>query len=244
MIYLSGFHAIEEQLRSGKGCAALLVGKPGPRAKELEALAVKRRVPVNRVGTAELDRLAPGHKGIVLEAEGEAGSPDTSVEAYLADLGKTPDALVIILDEVTDPYNYGAILRSCGQFGADLVITRKRRIAGHAEAIARASAGASAWVPRAESSNLQRSIAALKDAGFWIYGAAMEGGVVWERDLRGRIALVLGGEGSGLSRLLRECCDALVSIPTLGKLDSLNVSVAAGVLMYEALRQRKKQPRS
>ena len=243
MNYLSGFHAIEERIRSGRPCGPLLVAKPGPRARELTVLANERKVRVDRVGTAELDRLAPDHRGIALQVEEGGGGVETSIEEFLSRIGKNgecgrQDVLAAVLDEITDPHNYGAILRSCDQFGVDLVLTRHRRTAKHADVIARTSAGASAWVPQAETANLPRAVELLKEAGFWIYGADTEGDGVYRRDLRGRTAIVLGGEGSGISRLLRENCDAMISIPSLGRIDSLNVSVAAGVLFYEVMRQR------
>jgi 23S rRNA (guanosine2251-2'-O)-methyltransferase len=240
MMYLSGFHAIEERIKSGRPCGALLVAKPGPRARELMTLANGRKVPVNRVGTSDLDRLAPDHRGVVLEVDEPGQSSETSLEEFIAGLGDRKNVLALILDEITDPHNYGAILRSCDQFGADLVITRNRRTAKHAEVIARTSAGAAAWVPSAETANLPQAADLLKGAGFWIYGADMEGEPVYERDLSGRVALILGGEGAGISRLLRESCDAMVAIPSLGRVDSLNGSVAAGVILYEITRQRVK----
>ncbi|MDR0690146.1 MAG: 23S rRNA (guanosine(2251)-2'-O)-methyltransferase RlmB [Spirochaetaceae bacterium] len=241
MLYLTGFHAIEERIKSGKAAGPLLAAKAGPRARELIALAVEHKIRVDRTGTYELDRLAPDHRGIVLLVE-DPGSPagDLSLEGFLDGLGDRADVLVAVLDEITDPHNYGAILRSCDQFGVDLVLTRNRRIAKHGEVIARTSAGAAAWVPIAETANLIRAVQDLKDRGFWIYGADMAGEPVYARDLRGRAALILGGEGTGISRLLRESCDALVAIPSKGKIDSLNVSVAAGVLFYEIVRQRAK----
>jgi 23S rRNA (guanosine2251-2'-O)-methyltransferase len=238
MVYLTGFHAIEERIKSGKPAGPLLAAKAGPRARELIALAGAHKIRVDRVGTHDLDRLAPDHRGIALPVEDPGGAADITLEGFLADLGDRSDVLAVILDEITDPHNYGAILRSCDQFGVDLVITRNRRTAKHAEVIARTSAGAVSWVPAAETANLSRAILALKDAGFWIYGADMAGEPVYTRDLRGRLALILGGEGTGVSRLLRESCDALVAIPSEGRLDSLNVSVAAGVLFYEITRQR------
>ena len=242
MIYLSGFHAIEERIKSGRSCGALLMAKPGPRAREIAALALERKINVNRVGTADLDRLSPDHRGILLEVDEvtkEGSGPDIKLEDFINGLGERKEALAVILDEITDPHNYGAILRSCDQFGADIVITRKRRTAKHAEIIAQTSAGASAWVPQAEAPNLQRAIDILKENDFWIYGADMEGEKVWEKNLTGRTALVFGGEGGGISRILRESCDALVAIPKKGRLDSLNVSVAAGILLYEVMRQKK-----
>jgi 23S rRNA (guanosine2251-2'-O)-methyltransferase len=247
MIYLTGFHAIEERIKSGRLCGPLLVAKPGPRARELTVLANERKIRLDRVGTADLDRLAPDHRGIALEVDEGGAGAETSLEEFLEGIGKSEeggnavykkDVLVAILDEITDPHNFGAILRSCDQFGVDLVLTRHRRTAKHAEVIAKTSAGASAWVLQAETANLPRAVKDLKEAGFWIYGADMEGEAACKKDLRGRTAVILGGEGTGISRLLRENCDAMIAIPSLGRIDSLNVSVAAGVLFYEVMRQR------
>jgi 23S rRNA (guanosine2251-2'-O)-methyltransferase len=242
MTYITGFHAIEEHIRAGAS-GPLLAAKPGPRARELVNLAVSRKIRVDQVGTADLDRLAPGHRGVALETAGrpEFLSPVT-VEDFLVKLDDRPDALVVILDEITDPHNYGAILRSCDQFGADLVVSRRRRNAKNAPVVAQTSAGASAWVPNVEEGNLVRAVELLKENGFWIYGADMNGRPAWELDFGGRAAIVMGGE-AGLSRLLRERCDGTAAIPCYGRIDSLNVSVAAGVLLYEARRQRavKKQ---
>jgi 23S rRNA (guanosine2251-2'-O)-methyltransferase len=241
MGYLSGFHAIEERIKAAPPgrLGPLLVAKPGPRARKLVDLAAERKIRVDRVGTHELDRLAPDHRGIALYIEDPGSGRELTLPGFLAGLGDRKEALAVILDEITDPHNYGAILRSCDQFAVDLVVTRTRRIAKYAEIVATSSAGADAWVPVAETANLLRALESLKEAGFWIYGADMAGEAVWGRDLRGRTALILGGEGGGLSRLLRERCDALVGIPSRGRLDSLNVSVAAGVLLYETSRQRK-----
>jgi len=242
MIYLTGFHAIEERIKSGRSCGPLLIAKPGPKARSLSVLANEKKIRTERVGTVDLDRLAPLHRGIALAVDEGGFSAEISIEEFLEGLengaGKS-DILVAILDEITDPHNYGAILRSCDQFGVDLVITRHRRIAKHAEVISKTSAGASAWVPQAETANLPRAVEELKKAGFWIYGADMEGESLYSRNLRGKTAVILGGEGTGISRLLRENCDAMISIPSLGRVDSLNVSVAAGVLFYEVMRQRK-----
>jgi len=249
MTYLTGFHAIEERIKSGRPCGPLLVAKAGPRAREIVSLAIIKKVRIDRVGTFDLDGLAPDHKGIALQTEDESDSVDISLEDFLANLENRDlknqgseercDSLVLILDEITDPHNYGAILRSCDQFGVDLVIGRNRRSAKNAGVISQTSAGAVSWVAQAEVSNLVRAMDDLKEAGFWIYSADMEGDPVYTKDLNGRVALVLGSEGSGISRLLRERCDAMVGIPSYGRIESLNVSVAAGVLLYEVRRQRK-----
>ncbi|MDR2747694.1 MAG: 23S rRNA (guanosine(2251)-2'-O)-methyltransferase RlmB [Treponema sp.] len=240
MIYLTGFHAIEERIKSGKSHGPVLLAKAGPRAREILALASQYKVRVDRVGTHDLDGLAPDHRGIALEIPDSGPQANISLDEFTGALGEKKDALVLILDEITDPHNYGAILRSCDQFGVDLVISRNRRNAKHAEVISKTSAGAVDWVPAAEVANLVRAAEDLKEAGFWIYGADMEGDPAHTVDLRGRTALALGGEGEGISRLLAERCDRMISIPAKGRVDSLNVSVAAGVLLYEARRQRQK----
>jgi 23S rRNA (guanosine2251-2'-O)-methyltransferase len=239
MAYITGFHAIEERIRAGKARGPLLVAKAGPRAREIVALAVEQKIRTDRTGTAELDRLAPGHRGVALEVDDvfDAGA-ETSLEGFLESLGGKKNALVVVLDEVTDPHNYGAILRSCDQFGADLVVTRNRRAAKNADVVERTSAGASSWVKSAEVANLPRAVELLKDADFWVYGADMNGEPIYSRNLRGRVAVILGAEGSGLSRLLKSSCDGIISIPSKGRIDSLNVSVAAGIILYEIVRQR------
>ena len=237
MAYLSGFHAIEERIKSGVSCGPLLVAKPGPRARELVSLALSCKIRVDRVGTADLDRLAPDHRGIILEtADNTASAGIISLEAFLDTIADRRNALVLILDEITDPHNYGAILRSCDQFNVDLVVSRRRRSAKNAPIIAQTSAGASAWVKCAEESNLARAVELLKENNFWVYGAEMDGNKVYNLKLNGRVAIIMGGE-AGLSRLLREHCDDIAAIPTQGRIDSLNVSVAAGILLYEVKRQ-------
>ena len=243
MNYLTGFHAIEERIKSDKAenrfCGPLLLAKAGPRAREIVSLAVSCKIRIERTGTFELDRIAPDNRGIALAVEDIfKNSADISLDKFLNELGDRKDALVLILDEITDPHNYGAILRSCDQFGVDLVISRNRRTAKHADVISKTSAGAASWVPQAETANLVRAAEQLKNAGFWLYGADMEGESVYKINLKGRTAVVLGSEGTGISRLLKEHCDGMAGIPSLGKIDSLNVSVAAGVFLYEIQRQR------
>jgi len=250
MTFLTGFHAIEERIKSGQSCGPLLVAKAGPRAKEIVTLAVNNKIRLERTGTFELDGIAPDNRGIALQVEDVSDRADISLENFIAELEDGDDtksrnsnrtgSLVLILDEITDPHNYGAILRCCDQFAVDLVISRNRRNAKQAPIISQTSAGAVSWVAQAETPNLVRAMEDLKSAGFWIYGADMEGEPAYKLDLSGRIALVLGSEGSGISRLLREKCDGFVRIPSLGRIDSLNVSVAAGVLLYEVRRQRAK----
>ena len=148
---------------------------------------------------------------------------------------------VVILDKVTDPHNVGAIIRSCDQFGASLVILPEHNSASDIEGnevIGRTSAGASAWVPVAIVNNLVRAVEKLKAAGFWIYGADAGGETLGKIDFPKRTCIIMGSEGTGISQLLEKQCDSIVSIPTCGKIDSLNVSVAAGVLLYELYRRQ------
>ena len=170
-------------------------------------------------------------------ASESAASPSETEAASVVEAAKKT---VVILDSVTDPHNVGAIIRSADQFGVDLVIIPERR--GQSEVsdndvIARSSAGSSAWVPVAIVKNLVRSVQLLKEAGFWVYGADAGGDSVQNLKFSEKTALIMGSEGSGMARLLKEQCDTIVSIPTCGKIDSLNVSVAAGVLLYEIHRQ-------
>jgi 23S rRNA (guanosine2251-2'-O)-methyltransferase len=244
MNYLTGFHAIEERIKSasesGRDCGPLLVAKAGPRARELVSLAIDNKIRIERTGVFELDRLAPDNRGIALQVEDiKLDTTNLTIEEFVNGLGDRSNVLAVILDDITDPHNYGAILRSCDQFGVDLVISRNRRNAKHADVLSKTSAGAISWVPQAETPNLVRAAEQLKAAGFWLYAADMHGEPAYATDLRGRVALIMGSEGVGISRLLKESCDGIIGIPAYGKIDSLNVSVAAGVLLYEVRRQRK-----
>jgi 23S rRNA (guanosine2251-2'-O)-methyltransferase len=241
-MYITGFHAIDERLRSLRDVhtARLLVAKSGPRVKQLIETAAALGVAVEKSDAAALDRLAADHRGVVLVEAGAAASSAsnrTSVEAFLRALPPDAPALVVLLDGITDPHNLGAILRSCDQFAVDLAVYPNRRSATDESALtARASSGAASWVPTAEVPNLTASIQALQAAGFWVYGADGKGTPACETRFPARCALVMGSEGSGLSRLVAKHCDAVVGIPTKGHVDSLNVSVATGILLYEIRR--------
>jgi 23S rRNA (guanosine2251-2'-O)-methyltransferase len=146
--------------------------------------------------------------------------------------------MVLALDGITDVHNLGALMRSADLFNADAVIVPGHRSAKDSDVVAKISSGASAFVPLFEVTNLVRTLGRLKDAGFWIYGADTDGQPAPRTNLAGNTALVLGSEGRGISRLVRETCDALVCIPARGHVDSFNVSVAGGILMYEIRRQQ------
>jgi len=240
MEIILSFHGIEETLKEPPAGAELLVGKKNARIAALTALARERKVAVREVSETELERVAAGReqRGAVLVLAQGRKMRELSLEAFLDEFDGD-HGLVVLLDGVTDPQNYGAILRSADQFSADLVVIPARRSASDTPAVSSASAGAVAWVPHAVVPNLTRAIELLKAKEFWIYGADMNGTPAPQAKLTGRVALVLGSEGKGLSRLVRDTCDVIVSIPTTGRLDSLNVSVSAGILMYEIRRQQR-----
>jgi 23S rRNA (guanosine2251-2'-O)-methyltransferase len=238
MKYITGLHSIEEWLRRPLKNAALLISRNNSRNKELERLARSKGVPVRRASDEEITQTAgvKTHKGALLAVD----SPKDSRTGPLFDgeYGTLPEnALVLILDEITDPGNYGAILRSADLFGVDLVIRPKNRAVGQSPVVTQASAGADAYVVSMTAVNLSREIEQLKAAGFWIYGADMDGKPLKEIDFSGKTALVLGSEGKGLRQNVAAHCDQLVAIPTSGHIESLNVSVAAGILLYEIRRR-------
>ena len=241
---IAGLHAIEEILKSGSVSGELVVARGGRRIDGLVELARRRGVEIRRVSAEEMDRRYPAvrHQGAVLErAASEQRGALRSGGSKLSDLidgTRGTHALALLLDGITDPHNLGAILRSADQFRVDFAVLPSRRSAHETSVVRRISSGASIWVPQAVVANLASAIERLKEAGFWIYGADMEGKAAHRVDLRGRVALVMGSEGEGLGRLVRERCDELIRIPASGRVDSFNVSVAAGILLYEVRRQQ------
>ncbi|MDR1931876.1 MAG: 23S rRNA (guanosine(2251)-2'-O)-methyltransferase RlmB [Spirochaetales bacterium] len=258
--FVTGYHAVEEYLlalRAQAGAAkniqsaVLYVAAANKRAAALAAAARAAGIPVRHTGRKNLDELpvSGGRHGLVLEiraADSRAGREAESAgfEEFLAARAASAQsssaaALVLALDGVTDVHNLGALLRSADLFCAQAVIIPGRGSAKDSDIVAKISSGASAFVPLFEVTNLVRALRALKDSGFWVCGADMKGQAAPETDLGGNTALVLGSEGKGLSRLVRETCDRLISIPAAGHVDSFNVSVAGGILMYEIRRQQK-----
>lgn len=235
--YLTGGNGVAEALKRQRG--VLLVSRGSGRAASLAELAAKHGVKVRRVSDDELTRLVSGeHRGFALEIQGGVSKKNVrSLEDLWERTGE--NSLVILLDGITDPRNLGAVLRAADQFAADAVVVPKRRSAGgDLDAMSRASSGAMEWVPLVETTNLSRALAAFRDHGYWIWGADMAGEEAPKVNLTGRTVLVMGREGEGLHRLVREGCDGLIRIPTGGRLDSLNVATAAGILLYEARRQQ------
>jgi 23S rRNA (guanosine2251-2'-O)-methyltransferase len=240
-----GWHAIEESLRRGAR-GELLLCRRNARIARLEELAARSGLPVRSVAREELDRLSGGadHRGAAFRLEEDAARPGSSFRQGPAGLGErlaglaAPTALLLLLDELSDPHNLGAVLRSADQFGVALVALTSRRSVRETETVLRTSSGASLYVPLAAVPNLVQAMELAKKAGFWIYGADLHGERLDSVRFEGPTALVLGSEGYGLRRLVRERCDTLVRIPAGGHVDSFNVSVAAGILMYEIRRQQ------
>lgn len=250
----TGFHAIEEFIHAANGLsgAKIYYSKPGPRVKKILSMANDAGVESVQVENKKLDEMAASlaeelrdHRGIILEVSGQEQKKTAQVDfdSWIKLHSEKSDSIctVVVLDKITDPHNVGAILRSCDQFGASLVIMPEHNSANDIsqnEVIARTSAGASAWVPFCVVNNLVRAVQQLKEAGFWVFGADAGGTNCGKLDFPQKTVLIMGSEGKGISPLLEEQCDSIVSIPTCGKIDSLNVSVAAGVLLYELYRRQ------
>ena len=199
----------------------------------VEKAAASRDVTIKRVPRHQVEDLARGgvHQGVVARVE---PYPYSGLSEILSD----PEPLIVVLDGVTDPRNLGAVLRAADGAGASGVVVPKDRAVGVTAAAVKASAGASEHVRVARETNLRRAVDRMKEAGVWVYAAEVGGTPLPDLDLSGPVALVLGSEGRGVRRLVREGCDGTVEIPMLGAVGSLNVSVAAAVLLYEARRQR------
>jgi 23S rRNA (guanosine2251-2'-O)-methyltransferase len=215
-------------------------GSHNPRARELVDEARRLGVRVHARPRAMLDKLSghARHQGIVANYEVPAAKSEHDLAALLDSVGDA--ALFLVLDGVTDPHNLGACLRSAAAAGATAVIVPKDRAVGVTPVVRRASAGAVDRVPLIEVTNLARALRELKDAGVWLTGLAGEAEAsVYDIDLRGKVALVMGGEGEGMRRLTREACDHVARIPMPGATESLNVSVATGIALFEAVRQRR-----
>jgi 23S rRNA (guanosine2251-2'-O)-methyltransferase len=226
-----GIRPVVEALKSGRRKVFEVLDAVGD--GEVAKAAATRGVEVKRVSRQRVDGLARGgvHQGVVARVEPYPYSG-------LGEILSPPEPLVGVLDGITDPRNLGAVLRAADGAGASGVVIPKDRAVGVTAAAVKASAGASEHVPVARETNLRRAVDRMKRVGVWVYAAEVGGTMYTELDLSGPVALVLGSEGRGVRRLVREGCDGAVSIPMLGAVGSLNVSVAAAILLYEARRQR------
>jgi len=236
-LLIYGINPVAEALGAGRVRVLRVAERAGGRAAELAAAAARAGVEVRRVTAAELDRAAGGgraHQGVAADVVERA---HVSVEDLV--IGASGAPLIVVLDGIEDPHNLGAILRTVDAVGGDGVVRQSRRAAPLGGAAAKASAGAVAHVKIAEVVNIARALEILKDAGVWTVGLAGDGPTPYDAiDFTLPTALVVGAEGSGLRRLVRERCDWVASIPLRGHVQSLNVSVAAAVALFEARRQR------
>jgi 23S rRNA (guanosine2251-2'-O)-methyltransferase len=232
-----GLNPVLEALRARRVRAVRVAGRSDRRVQDVLRLAASAGVAVQQVDSGELDRDARGglHQGVVADIE---DAPEYDVADLVRSASGAP--LIVVLDGVEDPHNFGAILRVVDAAGADGVVRQTRRSAAADGVAAKASAGALAHVRIASVVNIARAIEELKAANVWTIGLVADAPESYsDLDLTMPTALVLGGEGAGLRRLVRETCDRTAAIPMLGHVDSLNVSVAAGVVLFEAVRQRR-----
>lgn len=240
---IGGFHAVSALLkRSGPGPREILVAdsRNDKRVRALRQAAARAGVPIRVVPRAELDRLSPGlhHQGVLAIIEADA-QPAGETALGVLEVPPTPDQMLLALDCVQDPHNLGACLRTAEAVGVSAVMIPKDRSVGLTPVARAVSVGASERVPVVTVTNFSRSLQQLQSLGYWIVGlAGEESESLYDLKLTGPLVLVVGAEGSGLRRLTKERCDHLARIPMQGKIESLNVSVAAAVCMYEAYRQR------
>ena len=240
---LTGIHAVKEALEAARPLEYVLVakGRQDTRAEGIVQLARRNGIPVRFEERSQLDRAAGtrDHQGVV--AIGATRAANTFGD-ILASANKGKPGLIVLLDGVEDPHNLGAIIRTALAAGAHGVIIPERRAAGLTDTVARASAGALAHLPVAKVTNLARTMEEMKEAGYWLVGLDERADKSYtEVDYTSPTGIVMGGEGGGLHELTRKRCDFVVSLPTVGPVKSLNVSVASGVVLFEAVRQRYAQ---
>jgi 23S rRNA (guanosine2251-2'-O)-methyltransferase len=238
-----GVHAVRLLLeRSPERVLRLWIqgGKAGERLEELRRLAQGHSIEASVADAGTLDRLSANgrHQGIVGELVARSSDPETELELALEQASDVP--LLLVLDGVQDPHNLGACLRTADAAQATAVLAPRDRASGLTPVVRKVAAGAADAVPFVAVVNLARTLRELKERGIWLVGLSDQAAQsLYDADLTGPTAIVMGGEAEGLRRLTRETCDALVSIPMAGVVESLNVSVAAGVALYEAIRQRR-----
>ena len=237
---IAGRNPVSEAIRSGRPIDKILVAR-GEKTGAVVGILAKardRQIPVKEVDRTKLDFLSGSapHQGIVALAAAKEYCTVEEILAYAEERSEPP--FLVILDELEDPHNLGAIIRTAECVGVHGVIVPKRRSASLSYTVGKASAGAIEYMRVARVTNIANTLDALKARGVWVYGADMNGSDYLQCDLSGACAIVIGNEGKGISRLVREKCDVIVSLPMKGHINSLNASVAAGILMYHALKGR------
>ena len=237
---VEGRNAVLEVFKSGRDIEKIIVAKGNTEGtiRRIMSMAAEKGVVLQQVERRRLDEMSQtkNHQGVIAIVSSHSYVDVEDILERARQKGKDP--FIIILDEITDPHNLGAILRTADAAGADGVIISKRRSVGLTATVAKTSAGAIEYVPVAKVTNIAKTIDDLKKEGLWIACTDMDGKSYFESDLKGPIALVIGSEGDGVGRLVKEKCDFTVSIPMYGEISSLNASVAAALFMYEVVRQR------
>ncbi len=237
--WIAGRNAVAEALRAGRPIDRLLVakGERSPRLGAILAQCRERGIPIKETDPRRMDELCgPHHQGVAAAAACKDYASPEDILALAGRRGEPP--FIVLCDGLEDPHHLGAILRTAEAAGAHGVIVPRRRSVGLTQTVYKTSAGAVEYLPVARVANLAETIRVLKERGLWIFGLDMDGGDWCAADLTGGIGIVVGAEGQGLSRLVRERCDAILSLPMKGKIQSLNASVATGIVLYEAARQR------
>ena len=233
-----GRNPVAEVLKGERTVERLLV-QDGAKASlgKIISLAKNKGIRIEYVSKNELDKLSSGgaHQGVIAKT---SNYNYASLEEIIAKTAGEESSIVLLLDEIEDPHNLGAIMRTAECVGAAGIVIPKRRSCGLTETVAKTSAGAIEYMPCAKVGNLVAAMEQLKQQGFWIYALDMDGEGLWDSDITGKVALVIGNEGKGVSRLVRENCDFVISIPMKGKIESLNASNAAAVVMYEIMRRQ------
>lgn len=237
---IAGRNPVMEAIRSGRSIESILIAK-GERSGSVVAIIAKakqKNIPVKDVDSKKLDFLAKGvnHQGIVAQCAVKEYSTLEDIFALAEEREESP--FIIVLDKIEDPHNLGAIIRTAECAGAHGVIIPERRSAGLSYTVEKTSAGALEYMPVVRVKNISAVLQKLKDKGIWVYGADMDGEHYKKVNFDGAVALVIGNEGKGISPLVAKDCDVIVSLPMKGKINSLNASVAAGILMYEIADKR------
>ncbi len=240
MEQIEGRHPVLEAMKANRPIESIFLLKDGKGEafSSIEYLAREKKIEIQRVDRDRLDQLSEGriHQGVIAIA---VAKPMVDVEDMLRlAKEKGEDPFLIVLDGIEDPGNVGALMRTAAAVGAHGMILREKRAAGMSPAALKAAAGAWEYLSVATVTNISRTLQQLKTQGVWVAGADMEGELIYRSNLKGPLAIVIGSEGKGLSRLVKEHCDFLLRFPMVGPIGSLNASVAGGLFMYEALRQR------
>lgn len=240
MAFIEGRNPVIEAIKSGRNIDKLMISNSSKEGsiKKIISMAKENNIIIQYVNKSKLDEISESHahQGVIAKvSEYKYFELDEIIENIKS---KQKDAFIIILDEITDPHNFGSIIRTADAVDVDAIIIPKRRSVDITPVVSKASAGAVEYVPVCKVTNIVNTIKKLKEEGLWICACDMGGETFYEKDLKGPLGVVIGSEGFGISRLVKENCDFTVSMPMKGNVTSLNASVAAGIVLYEVFRQR------